>query len=144
MIEYWAVIGLACLDDEFREKLVKAKGNARTLNQLMKDNCFRLSLYELGEVQRLMRIPKVVESMEAIYDAEWSEETICWTAKTFNPRYLHPQETFVKNQGRTVREITLSPVVPPGKNVPSSVRFAGKHGPVFVNRPAKKAARKKK
>jgi hypothetical protein len=59
MIEYWAVIGLACLDDEFRDGLAERKGDFRELAKYLKDQGFRLALYETGEVQRLISDPEI-------------------------------------------------------------------------------------
>ena len=123
MIEYWAVIGLACVDGEFRKKLEINKEDASKIDQLMKEYGFRLRFYELGEVQRLMRIPEIVKSMETIYDKEWSKKSICLTAKTFNPAYLHPREATSEEAARGEGEIILSPVVPAS---PNEIRFVTK------------------
>jgi hypothetical protein len=122
VIEYWAVIGLACLDDEFRQELTERRNDGGQINKLMKEHGFRLSLYELGEVQRLMKIEGVREAMKTIYELEWSEFCICITSKTFNTKYLHPHEG---GKG----EIVLSPIVS-GSGAPSEQKFAlKKKGP---------------
>ena len=90
MIELYAVIGLASLDDEFREKLEDSKEDMSSLANVLKDYSFRLSLYEIGEVQRLMHIRKVVECMDTIYQEYWDEGCVCLTAMTLNDRYAHP------------------------------------------------------
>jgi len=90
MIELYAVIGLASLDDEFREKLENSREGMDSIREVLKDYGFRLSLYEIGEVQRLMHIPEVIECMDTIYNEYWDEGCVCLTAMTPNDRYAHP------------------------------------------------------
>jgi hypothetical protein len=99
MIEYYAVIGLACLDDEFRDALEKGKGNIRSIEKLMKAYGFRLSRYETGEVARLMNIPTVVEGMKNTYDSQWDELCPCLTAMTHADDYSHPTFFACKKDG---------------------------------------------
>ncbi|MEW6210823.1 MAG: hypothetical protein AB1631_20830, partial [Acidobacteriota bacterium] len=66
MIEYWAVLGLAVVDHHFREALFRAREDRSLLDRLMKEHCFRLSRYELGELQRVISTPGVVERLAEI------------------------------------------------------------------------------
>lgn len=60
MIEYWACIGLACADDDFRDQL--QKDAPRTTEEY----AFRLSSFELADLERLMGEPKVLAAMTVI------------------------------------------------------------------------------
>lgn len=86
MIEFWAVIGLAITDHHFREALDDVKTDRRQLNNLMKEHCFRLSNYELGELHRLISIPEIMRQMKKIHDLYWYRgDAICSTSITFEP-----------------------------------------------------------
>jgi hypothetical protein len=98
MIEYWAVIGLACLDDEFREALEDKIENDAEFEGYLKDQGFRLSRYEVGEVKRLIGIPEVIQGMDQIYRREWNQFISCLTAKSPDPTYKHPTFTLVDGQ----------------------------------------------
>ncbi len=97
MIEYWAVLGLAIIDEEFREALAKAKRDTGKLRRIVRDYGFRLSRYELGELQRVInskdpKDPKVnvLDLMHKIHHLIWFEDDPCWPAMTPNPKYRHP------------------------------------------------------
>ncbi|HEU0178371.1 MAG TPA: hypothetical protein VFV58_29250 [Blastocatellia bacterium] len=110
MIEYWAALGLAIIDHEFLESLVKAKKDGRKLRGIVKDYGFRLSRYELGELQRVInsRVSKeeleklrravcdskdgvdIPTMMETIHDSIWYADDPCWPAMTPNTEYRHP------------------------------------------------------
>lgn len=93
MIEYWAVIGLASLDSTFRSTLKeKATLGQDAVEQFLKEEGFRLSRYENGEVTRLLRISGVVEAMTKLHDSEWEQGRVCWTAKIPKAGYRHPDE----------------------------------------------------
>jgi len=97
MIEYWASLGLAIIDEEFRESLAKHKRDIGKLRRVVKDYGFRLSRYELGELQRVINAkdpmnPKtdVLDLMRQIHHLIWVEEDPCWPAMTPNTEYRHP------------------------------------------------------
>jgi hypothetical protein len=97
MIEYWATLGLAIIDEEFLEALDKAKRDIGKLRRVVKDYGFRLSRYELGELQRVIneKDPKhskvtVPDLMRQIHHFIWVEEDPCWPAMTPHPKYRHP------------------------------------------------------
>ncbi len=104
MIEYWAALGLAIIDEEFREALAKAKRDTGKLRKLAKDYGFRLSRYELGELQRVIngKDPKnskvnVLDMMYQIHDLIWVHEDPCWPAMTPNHKYRHPYLVYPKH-----------------------------------------------
>ena len=82
MIEFWAVLGLACIDHEFRNKLRQDPEHTVAAYR------FRLSRFEMGEVQRLVKSTKVVNCMEEIEVVGWGK--ICATGMTHNAGYVHP------------------------------------------------------
>lgn len=97
MIEYWAVLGLAIIDEEFLEALSKAKRDIGKLRKVVKDYGFRLSRYEMGELQRVINVKNhenrkgnVLDLMGQIHHLIWFEEDPCWPAMTPNDRYRHP------------------------------------------------------
>ena len=90
MIGYYAVVGLACLDDEFCDELKKNKDDIRSIAETVNKYGIHLSLYELGEVQRLMHIPSIVRSMNTIYRVSWDRLFPCLTAMTVDDKYAHP------------------------------------------------------
>ncbi|HWQ33661.1 MAG TPA: hypothetical protein VNQ79_12480 [Blastocatellia bacterium] len=98
MIEYWAVIGLACLDDEFRKALEGKKEKDAEFEGYLKDQGFRLSRYEVGEVKRLIGIPEVIQGMDLIYRFEWNQFISCLTAKLPDEKYKHPTFILVDDQ----------------------------------------------
>jgi hypothetical protein len=97
MIEYWAVLGLAIIDEEFLEALAKAKGDIGKLRKVVKAYGFRLSRYEMGEPQRVLnakdhedRKGNVLGLMRQMHHLIWFEEDPCWPAMTPNAKYRHP------------------------------------------------------
>lgn len=60
MVEYWACVGLACIDKEFLDKL-KNNGRSTTI-----EYGFRLSKFELAELERLVADREIEEWMRAI------------------------------------------------------------------------------
>ncbi len=79
MIEFWAVIGLACLDHVFLGELV---AHAPDVEGTVEEYGFRLSRYEMGELKRILRIPAAAESMHKICAVSWEDalddERPCW------------------------------------------------------------------
>jgi hypothetical protein len=73
MFEYWACFGLACIDDEFLDKLKKAwdKEITDTVADVVKKYGFRFSQFELAELEYILanRRGDVVASMQAINQA---------------------------------------------------------------------------
>lgn len=70
MIEFWAVIGLACLDHVFLAELTKYKAD---VEGTIREYGFRLSRYEMGELKRILRIPDAVSSMHNICKVAWAQ-----------------------------------------------------------------------
>ena len=81
MVEYWAVIGLACIDHDFLEAL---QGD---VERATNENNFRLSRYEKADIERLLLLEDVVEAMKEIGRRGWSRA--CSTGKTPNGTYDH-------------------------------------------------------
>ena len=112
MIEFWAVVGLTIVDEEFLEALVKVKRDISKLRRVVKEYGFRLSRYEFGELQRLLNAKLIGEELEelrrvvcnlkdpkdgvdipsllAILNfSYWFHGDSCWTAITFDRKYRH-------------------------------------------------------
>jgi hypothetical protein len=92
MIEYWAVIGLACVDSAFRKEMYEAAGSKdlRPFHAALQEKYnFRLSRLELGELQRVFRQPGILDSMEAIQLKAWGRA--CCTGMTYDSSYVHPE-----------------------------------------------------
>ena len=103
MIEFWAVIGLACLDRVFLEQLKKYADDVETV---VRDYGFRLSRWEMGELKRVLSIPKVRDVMHMICEEAWDnafdprDEAPCWWSAARSakfddpdaPPYQHPLE----------------------------------------------------
>jgi len=103
MIEFWALIGLACLDKVFLKELTANKNN---LEPVVRNYGFRLSRWEMGELTRVMQLPKVVGHMGMICDDAWDNAfnpidlAPCWwsaytSAQFDDPNaasYVHPLE----------------------------------------------------
>jgi len=100
MIEFWAVIGLACLDHVFLHQLMDCAPN---VEGTIKEYGFRLSRYEMGELKRILRIPRAVDNMHEICTRTWElaldDAAPCWWSAAEsavhdpvpNPRpYRHP------------------------------------------------------
>lgn len=103
MFEFWALIGLACLDRVFLEQLTAKKSN---LEPLVRHYGFRLSRWEMGELYRIMQLPEVVHHMHMICEDAWDnafnpkDAAPCWwsaeKSKEFDDpgaaQYEHPLE----------------------------------------------------
>jgi hypothetical protein len=96
MVEFWAVIGLACLDRTFLNEL---KEHAPDVDATIREYGFRLSRFEMGELKRVLRIPVVLQNMESICHIAWEialndPEPCAWsaaTSKIHDPRdHVHP------------------------------------------------------
>ncbi len=66
MIEFWACMGLGCLDKEFLEKLTKANRAGKTVRGVVKEYGFRLSHFELAELEYILGVKEIVENMKNI------------------------------------------------------------------------------
>jgi hypothetical protein len=68
MVEFWACIGLGCMDREFLAALKEpARIGKSTVGEVVREYGFRLSYFELAELERLLSIPDIVTAMEKIY-----------------------------------------------------------------------------
>jgi hypothetical protein len=90
MIEYWAAIGLACIDSAFREEL-KTMSNSNNLaplhDVLLGKYHFRLSRLEVGEIRRIFRQDGIMRNFETLQFQLWGKT--CCTAMTYDPDYIH-------------------------------------------------------
>ena len=103
MFEFWALIGLACLDRVFLGQLDANKGN---LTPLVRKYGFRLSRWEMAELYRIMQLPDVVHHMHMICEGAWDnafspmDDRPCWWSAERSwefddpkaPKYEHPLE----------------------------------------------------
>jgi hypothetical protein len=120
MTELWAVIGLAMLDGKFNEELKEAREDLHKLGEEVQEYGFRLSCYELVELQRIIStrltdIPagdsNVLDLMYYMSTRLWTLGDPCWWAwweaafnskKELNPKYQHPYLVFDENTGKNV------------------------------------------
>jgi len=90
MIEYWAALGLACIDSGFREE-IQAQSRSDDLKMvhdtLLEKYHFRLSRLEVGEIRRIFRQDGVMEDFARLQLKLWGHT--CCTAMTYDPRYIH-------------------------------------------------------
>ena len=78
-MEFWAVIGLACLDQAFLKRLIENKENPEAT---VREFGFRLTRWEAGELRRILTIDSAAHHMHGICQAFWAE--------SFNPVDLAP------------------------------------------------------
>jgi hypothetical protein len=90
MIEYWAAIGLACIDSDFRKE-IQTQSRSNDLKELhgtlLEKYHFRLSRLEVGEIRRIFRQDYVMEDFERLQVRLWGKT--CCTAMTYDPKYIH-------------------------------------------------------
>ncbi len=88
-MELWAVLGLCCIDHEFRKAIYDDPVHA------VEHYRFRLSRFEIGELERMRKKPHVRKSQEQIQAGLWDD--ICPIGLVHNDRYVHPEpEVFEK------------------------------------------------
>lgn len=94
MIEFWAVIGLACLDRVFLGQLEKQYDQ---IENLVRQYGFRLSRWEMSELKRVLSIPKVRDTMHMICEDAWEnafnpkDEAPCWWSAAASAQFDDPQ-----------------------------------------------------
>ena len=104
MIEFWAMIGLACLDHVFLNQL---REHPDHVEETIREYGFRLSRWEMGEFKRLITIPGLLDQMHKICETSWenafdpADRAPCWWSaeRSANhdmpgdPPYVHPLRT---------------------------------------------------
>jgi len=102
-MEFWAVVGLACLDHVFLNQL---RENWDNMEETVREYGFRLSRWEMGELKRIMRIPAIPAAMQSICTNGWEDsfiprdESPCWWSAERSANhdmrghlpYVHPLE----------------------------------------------------
>ena len=102
-MEFWALVGLACLDHVFLREL---QANMNNLEKPVREYGFRLTRWEMGELKRIFRLPNTFHHMHEICDSTWAEafnpkdESPCWWSgerstdhdRREEPPYCHPLE----------------------------------------------------
>ena len=102
-MEFWALIGLACLDHVFLREL---QTNVNNLQKPVREYGFRLTRWEMGELNRIVQIPGAFDSMHMICESFWGDafdphdESPCWWSgerstdhdRKGEPPYCHPLE----------------------------------------------------
>jgi hypothetical protein len=78
-MEFWALIGLACLDKVFLGEL---KTNRENPEPTVREYGFRLTRWEMGELKRILSIDDAFHHMHSICDRFWAE--------AFNPKDAAP------------------------------------------------------
>jgi hypothetical protein len=100
-MEFWALIGLACLDAVFLRELEKNRENPE---RTVREYGFRLTRWEMGELRRILTIGDAFHHMHAICLEFWAEafnpkdESPCWWsaeisgdhAQSGEKPYFHP------------------------------------------------------
>lgn len=110
-MEFWAVIGLACLDHVFLQQLQE---HGENVEETIREYGFRLSRFELGELRRIMRVPGIPAKMHSICTGVWED--------VFNPR--DPAPCWWSSERSAEYDILGEPYVPPlenGQPVPRAV-----------------------
>lgn len=90
MFEYWATLGLACIDSTFREELQtqsKSKELKALHDTLLEKYHFRLSRLEVGEIRRIFNQDGAMDVFAALQKILWGKT--CCTAMTYDPNYVH-------------------------------------------------------
>jgi len=90
MTELWSVIGLAVLDGKFNKELKEARDDLKKLGEEVQEYGFRLSCYELVELQRIISIKFIdfpaeppedaLDLMYFMFTRFWVQGTVCWWA----------------------------------------------------------------
>ena len=62
MVDFWACIGLACIDDKFLNAL--RNFGDKTLGEVVREYGFRLSCFEIAALERILGIDEAVELMQ--------------------------------------------------------------------------------
>ncbi len=90
MMEYWAALGLACIDSNFRKE-IHSRSRSEDLKELhdtlMEKYHFRLSRLEVGEIRRIFRQDGAMENFERLQMSHWGHA--CCTGMTYDPKYVH-------------------------------------------------------
>ena len=80
-MEFWALIGLACLDKVFLRELVEHRDNPEGT---AREYGFRLTRWEMGELKRILSIDEASHHMHMICERFWAEsfqpvdQAPCW------------------------------------------------------------------
>jgi hypothetical protein len=102
-MEFWALIGLACLDHTFLDELQKNRDNPWAT---VREYGFRLTRWEMGELRRILQLEGAFHQMHMICEAFWAEsfnpkdQAPCWWSAERSldhqaggtPPYIHPLE----------------------------------------------------
>ena len=100
-MEFWALIGLACLDHGFLNELREHQDN---LEKPVREYGFRLTRWEMAELERVLKIPGAFEHMHMICELLWGDAFVpkdpdpcAWSASQSKehdpaggPTYQHP------------------------------------------------------
>src|SRR5215470_4952955 len=70
IMEFWAVIGLACLDQVFLRELERHKDNPEPT---VREFGFRLTRWEMGELKRVLSLDSAFNQMGMICHMFWAE-----------------------------------------------------------------------
>ena len=69
-MEFWAVMGLACLDQVFLGQLEANRDNPE---RTVREYGFRLTRWELGELRRVLNLDGAIGHMGMVCHAIWAE-----------------------------------------------------------------------
>jgi hypothetical protein len=112
MIDFWAALGLAVVDEPFLAKVLKARKDPKALTKVVnRDYNFHLSRFEVAEFADFLGHKKVIESMRAMH--EFWNPRICEVSLTFDPDYVHVKpspemiKALSKSNGRQVQDANL-------------------------------------
>jgi len=139
MTELWSVIGLAMLDRKFNEELKEARDDLKKLGEEVEEYGFRLSCYELVELQRIISAKVTNFPAEAPEDALelmyymstlfWVIHEPCWWAwwkavlnpdlESIDPKHLAENPKLALNLDYQHPYMVFDEKT--GKNVPGAV-----------------------
>jgi hypothetical protein len=92
MIDFWAALGLAVVDEPFLAKVLKVREDPKALTDLVnQDYNFHLSRFEVAEFADFLGHSEVVDSMHAMHQF-WNPK-ICEVSLTYDPNYVHVKPT---------------------------------------------------
>jgi hypothetical protein len=90
MVEFWACLGLGCTDREFLDRIKDPSIIGKsTVGEVVREYGFRLSLFGLAELERLLADDEIVKCMRIIYSRGCPPPRPCvgWTKSASSGGY---------------------------------------------------------
>lgn len=88
MIDFWAALGLAVVDEPFLAKVLEVREDRKALTNLVNQEYnFHLSRFEVAEFADFLGHGEVIDCMHAMHKF-WNPK-ICEVSLTYDPDYVH-------------------------------------------------------